>query len=188
MIQCKNVEGAALFNNGFNGNYSVSDGQPLFSIAHPVTGNTSANTFAQPAALQETSLEDALIGVQKFLNAAGLRMALEVEKLSVPPELQYTAERLLGSRFRTNTANNDISAVYNLQSVRQGFAVNQFLTTTTFWNLITSEPNGNKYFERDPLRIRMFTDPSTFILNVAAMERYSFGNSNWRADFGSQGV
>jgi len=188
LIQCKNVEGAALFNNGFNGNYSVSDGQPLFSIAHPVTGNTSANTFAQPAALQETSLEDALIGVQKFLNAAGLRMALEVEKLSVPPELQYTAERLLGSRFRTNTANNDISAVYNLQSVRQGFAVNQFLTTPTFWNLITSEPNGNKYFERDPLRIRMFTDPSTFILNVAAMERYSFGNSNWRADFGSQGV
>lgn len=188
LIQCKNVEGAAMFNNGFNPNFPVSDGQALFSIAHPVNGATSANTFAQPAALQETSLEDALIGIQKFLNAAGLRVALEAEKLAVPPELQYTAERLMASRFRTNTGNNDVSATYNLQSVRKGYVVNQFFLNPNAWFLLTSEPNGNVYYERDPLRIRMFTDTSTFILNVAAIERYSFGTSNWRAEFGSQGV
>jgi phage major head subunit gpT-like protein len=186
--QAKNIEGAAVINNAFNPAYPVSDGQPLFSTQHPVSGNVVPNTFALPTQLNETSLQDALIGVQKFMNAAGLRIALQGEKLIVPPELQFTANVLLESKYRTNTANNDISAVYNLSSVPLGYRVNQFLTNPNQWQLLTNETNGFKYYERDPLTIDMFTDATTRNLNVTFVERYSFGCSNWRAAYGSAGV
>jgi phage major head subunit gpT-like protein len=188
MRQAKNIQGAAILNNGFNTNYPVSDGQPLFSIAHPVQGNTVPNTFSIPTQLNETSLQDALIGIQKFLNAAGLRIALQSEKLIVPPELQFTANVLLESKYRTATANNDISAIYNLSSVPMGFRVNQFLSNPNAWFLLTNQSNGFKYYERDPLTIDMFTDTTTRNLNVNFVERYSFGSSDWRAAFASQGV
>lgn len=188
MRQAKNIEGAAVLNNGFSTNFPVSDGQPLFATAHPVQGNTVPNTFAVPTQLNETSLQDALIGIQKFLNASGLRIALQSEKLVVPPELQFTANVLLESKFRTSTANNDISAIYNLSSVPMGYRVNQFLSNPNAWFLLTNETNGFKYYERDPLTIDMFTDTTTRNLNVTFVERYSFGCSNWRAAYGSQGV
>jgi phage major head subunit gpT-like protein len=186
--QAKNIQGAQVLNNGFNPNFPVSDGQPLFSLVHPVYGNVVPNTFAIPTQLNETALQDALIGIQKFLNAAGLRIALGAEKLIVPPELQFTADRLLGSKYRVDTANNDINAVYNLSLVPMGYRVNQFLTDPTFWCLVTNESNGFKYYERDPLSIDMFTDTTTRNLNCTFVERYSFGCSNWRATYGSQGV
>jgi phage major head subunit gpT-like protein len=188
MRQAKNLEGAGILNNGFNTQYPVSDGQPLFSTTHPVQGNVVPNTFAVPTQLNETSLQDALIGIQKFLNAAGLRIALQAEKLIVPPELQFTADVLLGSKFRTSTANNDISAIYNISSVPMGYRVNQFLTNPSGWFLLSSEKNGFKYYERDPLSIDMFTDTTSRNLNVTFVERYSFGCSNWRAAYASQGA
>jgi phage major head subunit gpT-like protein len=188
MRQAKNIEGSAILNNGFAISYPVSDGKPLYSTDHPVQGNTVANTFALPTQLNETSLQDALIGIQKFLNAAGLRIALQAEKLIVPPELQFTANVLLESKYRTSTANNDINAIYNLSSVPMGYRVNQFLTNPNAWFLNTNESNGFKYYERDPLTIDMFTDTTTRNLNVTFVERYSFGCSNWRASFGSAGV
>lgn len=188
MRQAKNIEGAAILNNGFNTNFPVSDGQPLFSTAHPVNGNTVPNTFSVPTQLNETALQDAIIGVQQFLNAAGLRIALQPEKLIVPPALQFTANVLLDSKFRTATANNDINAIYNLSSVPMGYRTNQFLSSPSAWFLLTDESNGFKYYERDPLTIDMFTDTTTRNLNVTFVERYSFGCSNWRAGFASAGV
>ncbi len=188
MRQAKNIEGAAVINNANNALYPVSDGQPLFSTQHPVSGNVVPNTFALPTQLNETSLQDALIGIQKFLNAAGLRIALQAEKLIVPPELQFTANVLLESKYRVGTGNNDINAIYNLSSVPMGYRVNQFLTSPSQWQILTNESNGFKYYERDPLTIDMFTDTTTRNLNVTFVERYSFGCSNWRAIFGAAGV
>lgn len=188
MRQAKNIEGAAILNNAFSTSFPVSDGQPLCSTAHPVSGNTSSNTFAIPTQLNETSLQDAVIGTQKFLNAAGLRISLTPESLVVPTELQFTSERLLESKYRVGTANNDINAMYNIKSVPMGYKVNHFLSNPTAWFLKSTETNGFKYYERDPLTIDMFTDTTTRNLNVTFVERYSFGCSNWRAVYGSAGV
>lgn len=188
MRQAKNIEGASILNNSFSNLYPVSDGQSLFSTAHPVQGNVSSNSFSLPTQLNESSLQDALIGIQKFLSASGLRVALNSEKLIVPPELQFTANVLLESKMRTSTANNDISAIYNLSSVPMGYRVNQFLSNPTAFYLLTDVSNGFKHFNRDPLTIDMFTDSGTRNLSVSFVERYSFGVSDWRAAYGSQGV
>jgi len=147
-----------------------------------------ANTFTVQADLNETSLQDAIVGVQRFRDAAGLRIMTKPTKLIVPAELQWTATRLLQSQFRVDTANNDINAIYNNSAVPQGHRVNMFLTDTNSWFLMTDAPNGFKYYEREALETDVYTDFDTDNLKAKAIERYSFGCSNFRAGWGSQGA
>jgi hypothetical protein len=109
-------------------------------------------------------------------------------KLVVPPQLQFTAERLLKTELRTGTANNDVNAMYSLSTVPQGYRVNQYLTDPNGWFLMTNADNGFNYFERTGLETDMTTDFDTKSIKVSAVERYSFGVSNWRAAWGSQGA
>lgn len=188
MEQTKEVLGASVLNNGFSSNFPIGDGQPLFSTQHPIDNGTVANTFSVQADLNETSLQDAIVGVQRFKDAAGLRIMTKPTKLIVPAELQWTATRLLESQFRTATANNDINAIYNNSAVPQGYRVNMFLTDTNSWFLLTDAPNAFKYYEREALETDVYTDFDTDNLKAKAIERYSFGCSNFRGGWGSQGA
>jgi hypothetical protein len=188
MMQTKETLGAAVLNNGFDTNFPIGDGQPVFSISHPIDGGVVANTFSVQADLNETSLEDAINGVQRFRDQAGLKCNIKQKKLIVPTELQWTASRLLNSQFRTDTANNDISAIYNSDAVPQGYRVNLYLTDTNSWFLMTDADAGFKYYQRDPLETDVYQDFDTSNLKAKAEERYSFGASNFRAGWGSQGA
>lgn len=188
MEQTKEVLGASVLNNGFSANFPIGDGQPLFSTQHPIDNGVVANTFSVQADLNETSLQDAIVGVQRFKDAAGLRIMTKPTKLIVPAELQWTATRLLESQFRTATANNDINAIYNNSAVPQGYRVNMFLTDTNSWFLLTDAPNAFKYYEREALETDVYTDFDTDNLKAKAIERYSFGCSNFRGGWGSQGA
>lgn len=188
MAQTKETLGAAVLNNGFDTNYPIGDGQPVFSTAHPIDGGTVANTFAVQSQLNETSLQDAIVAIQRFRDAANLRVMTKPTKLIVPAELQWTAERLLKSEYRTDTANNDISAIYSMSAVPQGHRVNMFLTDTNAWYLMTDAPNGFKHYERERLETDVYTDFDTDNLKAKAVERYSFGVSNFRGAFASQGA
>ncbi len=186
--QVKQIQAASVFNNGFNPAYVGGDQQPLYSTQHPIDSGVFANTFAVPAQLNETSLQDAVIGIQYFRDAAGLLVRAKPKKLYIPPALQFTADVLLNSKYRTGTGNNDISAIYNMNIVPGGYVVDHFLSNPKQWQLTTDIPNGLKYFERDPLEIDMFTDISTNNLNVRAVERYSFNWTDPRCVFGTVGA
>lgn len=189
LAQTKEIRGAAVLNNGFTGGaFAIGDGQALFSTAHQIDNGTVANTFTVQADLNEASLEAAVIGTQKFRDIAGNRVMVKPTKLIVPAELQFTAERLLKTELRTGTADNDINAMRSLSTVPQGYRVNQFLTDPNAWFLMTNADNGFKYFERDAVETDMTTDFDTKSIKVSAIERYSFGVSNWRAGWGSQGA
>jgi phage major head subunit gpT-like protein len=188
MAQTKEILGASVLNNGFNAAYPIGDGQPLFSQNHPIDGGVVPNTPAVAADLNEASLESAIITIQQFKDQAGLIVMTKPEKLIVPPQGQFVAERLLGSAFRTNTANNDISAVYNLTSVPAGYRTNQFLTTPNAWFLLTDAPDGFKHYVRETIETDVYTDFSTDNLMAKAVERYSFGVSNFRGAYGSPGT
>lgn len=188
MAQSKEILGASVFNNGFNAAYPGGDGQPLFSTAHPIDGGTYSNRPAVFADLNEASLESAIIAIQQFKDQAGLIVQTKPEKLIVPPQGQFVAERLLGSAFRTNTANNDINAMYNVSSIPKGYRVNQYLTTANSWFVLTDAPEGLKHFVREAIETDVYTDFSTDNLMAKAIERYSFGWSNPRAAYASQGT
>lgn len=186
--QTEEVLGAAVINNGFDTNYPIGDGQPLFSTAHPIVGGTVANTFTVQADLNEASLEDAIVAIQQFKNQAGLIVMTKPQKLLVPPQLQWTANRLLESSFRVGTANNDVNSINNTSAIPQGYRVNQFFTDPSQWTIKTDAPSGFKKYDREALEIDMYTDFDNDNLKVKGITRYSFGVSNFRAAFGSQGA
>lgn len=184
--QTKEIYGAAVINNSTSSSFNGGDGVPLASASHPIDVGTVANTPTVQAQLNESSLQDAIVGIRRFKDAAGLRVLVKPRKLIVPPELSFTAERLLKTDLRVGTADNDINAIRNMNAIPEGYRVNDFLTDTSGWTVITDCPDGLKYFQRDPLEIDMYTDFDTDNLKVKGTERYSFGWSNFRAAFINQ--
>lgn len=184
----KNVQGANVLNNGFNAAFPVGDGQALFSTAHPMATGTGSNTFSVPVALNEASVQDAFTLIQDFKSQSGIRLSYKPEMLVVPKELQFQASILCGSKYRTETANNDINPITDIGLFPRGYTVNQYLTSPTAWFITTDCPNGFKYYEREPIFFNINTDNSTQNVLITATERYSFGVTNWRAAVGSQGV
>ena len=106
----------------------------------------------------------------------------------IPSANQFNAERLMKSQGRTQTADNDINAINSMGMIPQGYRVNNFLTDPNAYFFITDVPNGMKYFERTPIRTAMEGDFDTGNVRYKARERYSFGYSNFRAVYGSQGA
>ena len=179
MAYTKQVKAAAVLNNGFSGAYVGGDGVSLFSTSHPlVNGGTNANTTSTPADLNETALENAVIQIAAWTDERGLLIAAKPKKLIVPPALQFVATRLLETKLRVGTNNNDISAIENNGTVSEGYTINHFLTATNAWFLTTDVPNGLKHFVRTPLQNSMDGDFDTGNVRYKARERYSFGWSD----------
>jgi phage major head subunit gpT-like protein len=189
MAHTKQVKGAAVLNNGFDAAYPGGDGVPLFSTAHPTALSSNfSNRPAVGADLNETSLEQGIIDIAAFIDERGLKVALTARKLIVPKELQFTAERLMKSTLRTQSADNDVNAIKSMGLIPEGYAVNHYLTDTNGWFLITDAPNGLKMFERSPIKTAFEGDFDTGNVRYKARERYSFGWSDPRGAYGSPGA
>ena len=169
-------------------NFDSGDGVSLFNTAHPTIAGTVSNTLATQADLNETSLEQSLIDIAAMTDERGLKIAARGVKMIVPSELQFTAERLMKSQGRTSTADNDINAIASMGMVPQGYRVNNFLTDTDAFYIITDVPNGMKYFERTPIKTAMEGDFDTGNVRYKARERYRFGVSDYRGIFGVEGA
>ena len=162
------------------------DGVPLISASHPLaTGGTFANVLSVAADLNETSLEQSLIDIAGFVDERGLRIATQGRKMIIPKELQFTAERLMKTPQRVGTADNDINAIVSMGMVPEGYSVNNFLTDTDSFFLMTDVPNGMKHFVRSPIKTAIEGDFDTGNVRFKARERYSFGFSDPRAIFGN---
>jgi phage major head subunit gpT-like protein len=174
-------------NNAFS--TAGGDGKSLIATDHPMSGGgTLANRATTMADLNETSLEDALISISTFTDDRGLTIALRGMKLIVPPQLQFVADRLLNTPGRVSTSDNDINAIRNMGMLPDGYVVNHYLTDTDAFFIKTDCPDGFKHFERSPLSTALEGDFDTGNMRYKARERYSFGFSNFRAVFGSQGA
>ena len=168
--------------------FDSGDGVSLFNTSHPTVAGTFANTLATQADLNETSLEQSLIDIAKMTDERGLRIAARGLKMIIPSELQFTAERLMKSQGRTGTADNDINAIVSMGMVPQGYRVNNYLTDSDAFYILTDVPNGMKMINRAPLTTAMEGDFDTGNVRYKARERYSFGVSDPRGIFGSPGA
>jgi hypothetical protein len=189
MAYTKQVKAASILNTGFTAGVTYGDGVTLFSTAHPlVSGGVNSNRPATAADLNETSLENAVIQIAAWTDERGLLIAAKPKKLVVPPALQFVATRLLETELRVGTADNDINAIKNNGSIPGGYTVNNFLTDTNAWFLLTDVPNGLKHFVRSPLANSMDGDFDTGNVRYKARERYSFGVSDPLGVYGSPGA
>ena len=190
MANTKQVKAAVPLNQGLptTDNFDSGDAVSLFNTAHPTIAGSFKNTLTTQADLNETSLEQALIDIAALTDERGLKIAAKGVKMIVPSANQFTAERLMKSEGRTATADNDINAVKSMGMIPQGYRVNNYLTDSDSWYIITDVPNGMKHFERSPLTTKMEGDFDTGNVRYKARERYVFGVSDPRGIFGVEGA
>jgi phage major head subunit gpT-like protein len=188
MRQTKEIVGANVYNRAFNSSYTGGDTVSMVNSAHPnAVGGTWSNTLVVNANLSEAALEQACIDIARFTNDRGLKIAVLPEKIIIPPELMFEAERIVKSQYRVGTSNNDVSALVSMGKFPGGVKVNHYLTSATAWFVLTKMQNGMKYLER---RGDEFEEDNSFDNDTAlfkATGRYAFGWTDARAVYGAQG-
>ncbi len=188
MQQTKEIKGANIFNNATTTSLG-GDGQALLDAAHPLGGGgTASNILSTPADLSETSLETLLVQISTAVDDRSIPVALSGRKLAVPPQLVFVAERIIKSNLRPGTADNDINAMRNMGMIPEGVVVNQRFTNPDQYFILTDCPDGMKHFVRSPIKKAVEGDFETGNLRYKCRERYSFGFTDWRGVYGSEGV
>ena len=188
MQHTKEIKGANIFNNATTTSVG-GDGQALMNGSHPLGGGgTASNILGTPADLSETSLETLLVQISQAVDDRSIPIALSGRKLAVPPGLIFIAERIIKSNLRPGTADNDINAMRNMGMIPEGVVVNQRFTLPDQYFLLTDCPDGMKHFVRSPIKKAVEGDFETGNLRYKCRERYSFGFTDWRGVYGSEGV
>jgi hypothetical protein len=188
--QTKEVIGANIYNRAFTGtgNPTYGDGQVLVFNAHPnFAGGTQSNVIGTASDLSEAALEQACIDIAGFTNDRGLLIAVRPKSLVIPRQLMFEAKRILFSDGRVGTDNNDLNAVKTMGVIPE-VITSHFLTDTDAWFIRTDVKNGMKYFERRGDEFNMDNDFDTENAKFKVTGRYSFGNTDWRAIYGSPGA
>jgi uncharacterized protein YlzI (FlbEa/FlbD family) len=160
------------------------DGVALFSTAHPIDNGTYANKPSTELDLNEAALETALNQIRVFPDQAGLISMVRGKKLIVPVALQWAAERLTKTELRVGTNNNDVSAIYSTGALPDGYVVNEFLTSSFAWFVLTTV-KGLGYYQRTEYEMDLQVDPTTGNLLVLGFERYGMAHKNPRAIWGT---
>ena len=186
MSNTKQVKAANVLNQAQFTAVTGGDGVSLINASHPLaSGGTFSNVLSTAADLNETSLEQSLIDIAGFVDERGLKIAAQGVKMIITKELQFTAERLMRTPQRVGTADNDINAIASMGMIPQGYRVNNFLTDTDSYFIMTDIPNGLKHFVRAPIKTAIEGDFDTGNVRFKARERYSFGFSDPRCIFGN---
>jgi len=196
MRQTKEIVAANVYNRAFNTSYLGGDGSSLVASAggggsstHPnIAGGTWTNGPTAAVDLSEAALEQASIDISKWTNDRGLKIAVRPNKLIIPADLAYEADRILNTPLRVGTADNDINALRNMGKFPGGAVINHYLDDVDAWFIRTDCPDGMKYFERKADMFEMDNDFDTSNAKFKAAFRCSFGWTDPRAIWGSPGA
>lgn len=185
--QTKEIFAWNVFNTANVYNPAIAgDGVALCSTAHPIDGNTFANTPSVQVDLNEASLLNAMTTIPTtYLDNAGLKVFARARKLVVPNALEPVAIRLTKTELRPGTADNDVNAILSTSGgLADGYVCSEFLTSNFAWFLLTNI-EGLLYLERVAFETDMQVDFTTDNLLVKAYERYSFSYFDPRAVYGA---
>jgi hypothetical protein len=188
MNQTKEVNGAALLNNGFTDTTFPGDSAALFSASHPTLGGGLQSNLLTAADFSEAALEDALIQISVAQNNRGLIINLIPELLIVSPYDIFQAEKVVESPLTTIDAGNAINAVRRLNKLPKGYMVNHYLSDPDAWFIKTNQPEGLKLYQREKIQFTQDNDGDTMNAKAKAFERYKFGISDWRGIYGNPGA
>jgi len=187
MRQTKETNAANVYNRAFNSSYTGGDGVSLINSAHVnVASGTWSNQPSTMVDISEAALEQAIIDIAGFTNDRGLKIKFMPKALIVPKELDFEANKLLKTEYEVGTNNNTVNIVRS--RFPMGVTVNHYLTDTDAWFIRTNCPHGMKYFEREADRFDMDNDFDTDNAKFKAIGRYSFGWTDPRGLYASQGA
>lgn len=194
MRQTKEIIAANVYNRAWNTGFLGGDGATLIasaaagSASHPLfAGGTLTNGPTTNVDLSEAALEQAHIDIAGWTNDRGLLIAVRPKTLIVPRQLVFEAKRILAPDGRPGTDTNDVNAMKALGLVPE-VVINHYLVDTDAWFLRTDVPHGMKHWERKADSFDMDNDFDTENAKFKASARYSFGWTDFRGIYGSQGA
>ena len=178
------------FINGFTSETSP-DGVSIFNGSHPLKGGgTARNQLATASNLSWTSLQTALTDWQREtkFESGQFMTAIEDLILYVPPELEFTADRIVSSTSLPGSAGNDGNAIKRLRNFK--VIVNPYLTDTNAWFLVSAnKTHGFISYTRMPMQMLPgMTNVETRNQHYAIRFRRSWGCKWWQNSFGTAGA
>lgn len=181
---------AILFNNGFTSEQSP-DGVSIFNTLHPLkSGTTARNQLATAADLSWTSLQQMLVDWQREtkFEAGQFMMPVEDLVLLVPPELEFTAAKIVSSTLQPGIGDNDLNTIRTLRNIT--VVKNVYLTDTDAWFLLAgNKTHGFCSYTRVPLSTEPArTDPVTSNRLYPVRFRQSWGSKWWQGAMGTAGA
>lgn len=186
MRQGKEWVCANVYNRAFNGSYVGGDAVSLCSASHPTSSGLQSNVPTTAVDICETGIEDLMVLVMTAENDKGHPIGLIAQKLLVPPQLFYEANRILQSVLQNDSALNAVNALKVTGALPEGIKVNNYFTDPDNYFIRTNCPDGAKMFQRYPLDFDQDNDFDTMNHKYRAIEYYSVGWSDWRTVFGAQ--
>jgi hypothetical protein len=180
---------AAVYNDAFTGNVFLhADGQVLCSTGHVnTTGGTYSNALSPAADLSEAALEDISIQIMGAQNDRGLLINIMPQSLHVARQEWFNANRILKSVMQPDTLNNNINVLKATNAFPGGIKMNHYFTSAKAWFVRTNCPNGMQMFWRDRIMFDQDNDFDTKNAKAASYMRFSLGNTDPRAIYGSNG-
>jgi len=184
---------ASHFNNGFTGGaYAGPDGQPLFSLSHPMvkSGLVQQNCLTTPADLDIGSIEITLTDFRRMKDPSGKKVRVRPRRLIIPPELEFAAAEILKSPTRSDTPNRAINAFQN-RSGMAGFEdafVWDYLSDPRAW-FVQAEPEDTElrfYWREKPNTVHE-VDFDSRSIKTAMWYRQSSGWSSFYGVYGTPG-
>lgn len=183
--QTREVLAFNVLNRAFNSSYVGGDGKEMCATDHPnVAGGTFSNELAVAADLSHAAIEQALIDIGGFTDDRGLQIAVKAKQLIIPRQLQFEAERILGSALQSGTANNDKNTLNGMMAI----CMSHYLTDADAWFIQTDVTDGLKHFERIAPKFAEDNDFDTENAKFKARFRESYGWTDPRGIYGSPGA
>ena len=161
------------------------DNLPLCSTVHTRSdgGSTQSNASATGLTLTEANLETAIIAMRKQLDEKGQRIDIYPTTILVPVELRKTAHLIIDSDKRQGTADNDVNLYKGALDIIDWL----YLTSTTAWFLIDKSAHKLNWFWRKRPALKQDELFDTEVGVWKSTMRLSYGSSDWRGVWASQG-
>jgi hypothetical protein len=175
-------------NSSTSGNYSWGtstlggDGMTLVDAAHPYNPD-DATTLSNEitTAFSEAALEELLLLIDdNALDPRGEIIDINPTVLLYPPELEYNVQRLLTSRGRIGTGNNDINIHANTLTPIKW----RRLTDATDYFLVVPKMGLKMIMRKEP-SFRFVDDPKNETYNFYSSFRAVPGYDDWRGVWGA---
>lgn len=187
-------EAFSVFRNGFTAaNISYGDNKPLFSVTHTRAdgGTAFSNASATSIPLNELNLNTGILDLRNQRDDRGELTAQADGKLLllVPLALEKLAVEITQSQLKQDTANNDL----NYYQGRIDVLATRWIGATVAsgsdkaWYLLVPEMHRLNIFMREPFATSDDYEFDADILKVKGRMRFSFGWSDYRSTWGSQG-
>jgi hypothetical protein len=176
---------ANVLNRAFNNSYTGGDGLELCSDAHLLKGGgTWQNEPSSAADLDETSLEQAFIDIDGWVDDEGLKVNANPKKMIVAVNNVWNSTKLLDSQQTPFDANNSVNPANKIVP----WMKSSYLDDPDAWFLTTDVMNGLVFYWR---RKPAFTRDNDFDSENAKFKtvfRMSVGWDDPRGVYGSPGA